>query len=300
MEPQQVSQLLQKTFSNLEMTSGANNQDPWIEEGLDENEISEALNTAKREKYFRLKSRREAESHRNWLQAWLSPWTPVDMKKYISWRAKLFGFSTNDGVDGKKIFRIDEANCDLVMALCYYFANDPAFEQICVPDALGQPKPMNWKLNKGLLITGNVGTGKTMVMKLLQVNKKQCFEVLNAADISQQFARTNEQGGYEIISSMSTIHKTEIKHRNFFFHEDWGLCIDDVGVEDQKSNFGNRANVIAEILAGRYAANLKPGMTHMTTNLGKVGLEEKYGPRIWSRMMEMFNVIQLGGADRRL
>lgn len=62
---------------------------------------------------------------------------------------------------------------------------------------------------------------------------------------------------------------------------------------------GNKSNVMADIIFGRYKNGLVGDMTHGETNLSVVQIEEFYGPRIRSRFSEIFNWIVLTGKDRR-
>ena len=90
-----------------------------------------------------------------------------------------------------------------------------------------------------------------------------------------------------------------------------GLCLDDIGTEDVKVNYGNRKSVIGDIIEQRYSIiekledpdNIKNNcgdLLHATTNLSSPQLVEYYGGRVTSRMREIFNFIELPGNDRRV
>ena len=69
-------------------------------------------------------------------------------------------------------------------------------------------------------------------------------------------------------------------------------CFDDLGVESEIKHYGNKCNIMAEILLSRYDLFISHGMkTHITTNLSASEIEEYYGNRVRSRMREMFNLL---------
>ena len=80
------------------------------------------------------------------------------------------------------------------------------------------------------------------------------------------------------------------------------LCLDDLGLEQEVLHFGNRTNVLGEILYKRHQLlQEKEIYTHATTNLNATELSEKYGNRMRSRMREMFNIVSFEreSGDRR-
>lgn len=265
---------------------------PWLELELTADETAEALNQARREKYYREEESRNRQAETARLNFMRGEWGPEVMLEYAQWRAmRHCGFSRNGGNDGKPVFAIDEHNQMIIQALCLYFTNNPEFEQLNA----------NWKLNKGLMLCGGVGVGKTKLMQVFAVNKRQVYEVVKARDLSSLFARKPAQEAYDMIEQYSGVHRPVIRHEDTLWQEHLGLCIDDVGTDDERVNYGNREDVIASILDGRYSNNkLVRCMTHVTTNLDEEGLEAKYGQRVTSRMIEMFNVIVMDGADRRV
>lgn len=131
-------------------------------------------------------------------------------------------------------------------------------------------------LNKGVLLLGPVGCGKTSLMTLLNafVYTHQKYPVKSTRTIAAEFNRD----GYEVI------HRFGAPHR--------ALCLDDLGVEQNIKHYGNECNTIAEILISRYELMIRQGyITHATTNLSAADLEAVYGNRVRSRMREMFNLI---------
>ncbi len=130
--------------------------------------------------------------------------------------------------------------------------------------------------NKGILLAGPIGCGKTSLMSLMNdftfdVNH---FFIRSTRSIASEF----HQEGYQTINKFSNNQKI--------------YCFDDLGVEQNMKYFGNECNTIAEILLNRYELMVSQGyVTHATTNLSASALEAIYGNRLRSRMREMFNLI---------
>jgi len=163
-----------------------------------------------------------------------------------------------------KNFKIYEEDEVVLYKLCIYFIRD--FEAC---------EKLNIDPNKGILLSGPVGCGKTSLMKLLRhiVPHHKPYEVIPARNIT--FAFNNI--GYKTIQ--------EYGNSNFY-------CFDDLGVETTGRHFGKDCNVMGEILLSRYDLFLQRKIrTHATTNLNAQELEERYGNRVRSRMRQMFNLI---------
>lgn len=135
-------------------------------------------------------------------------------------------------------------------------------------------------LNKGILLIGPVGCGKTSLMTLLNefVYPHQKYQVKCTREIAAEF----HQEGFPIIHKYGRRQKV--------------LCLDDLGVEQNMKYYGNECNTIAEILLHRYDIHVNFGIvTHATTNLNAEELERLYGNRVRSRLRSMFNLIVFPG-----
>ncbi len=160
-----------------------------------------------------------------------------------------------------KIYTEDEK---ILFLLSNYFIKD---EQNC--------KKHNIDPNKGILLSGPVGCGKTSLMRLLKniVPHQRQYEVIPARNIVFGF-----------------------NHIGFKTIEDYGnegfFCFDDLGAEPIGKYFGKDCNVMGELLLSRHELFLQSKIkTHATSNLIAVEMEECYGSRVRSRMRQMFNLV---------
>ena len=142
--------------------------------------------------------------------------------------------------------------------------------------------PMHIDLEKGILLTGPIGCGKTSLMNLMKylTATEHKFIVKPSRDISFEFI----QEGYEVIHRYSKGKLNQSEPRTY--------CFDDLGTENNLKYFGNECNVMAEILLSRYDLFIsKKLQTHITTNLSATEIETHYGNRVRSRLRQMVNLI---------
>ena len=141
---------------------------------------------------------------------------------------------------------------------------------------------MQININKGLILSGPVGCGKTSLMFLLNYffQSGHVYKMKPCRDIAFEFASK----GYDALKPFTKIGDKQTRINTF--------CFDDLGTEKQIKHFGNECNVMAEILLTRYDHYLyNKTMTHITTNLSASELETLYGDRVRSRMRQMFNLV---------
>jgi len=130
--------------------------------------------------------------------------------------------------------------------------------------------------NKGILLLGPVGSGKTSLMTLIRDFFPTSYRPIlkSTRQVSYEFIKE----GYEIIDQYGKSDKV--------------FCFDDLGVESSLKHYGNECNTMGEILLSRYDQFIQFGtITHVNTNLNSVELEKMYGVRVRSRLREMFNLI---------
>ena len=161
-------------------------------------------------------------------------------------------------------FKIYKKDKKVLLKLCSYFIRD---KENC--------RKFGIDVDKGILLSGPVGCGKTSLMKLLHflVPHQRKYVVMPCRNIVFAFNHL----GYKTIEDYG--------ESSFF-------CFDDMGVEPLGRHYGKDCNVIGEILLSRYELFLATKIkTHATTNLNAEELEERYGNRVRSRMRELFNLI---------
>jgi hypothetical protein len=150
-------------------------------------------------------------------------------------------------------------------------------------------------LDKGILLCGNVGVGKTCIMQLLQevVCTTQRFRMRSCRDISFDFSRQGINALDRFMNGSFIAYP----------HLPVAWCFDDLGLEMPVEYYGVYCNTMGEILLSRYDHFVQYGMlTHLTTNLNSAEITERYGIRLRSRMRQMFNLVSFdtGALDKRL
>ncbi len=173
-------------------------------------------------------------------------------------------------------FKIYDEDLIIIRKLCHYFIKD-----------LENCNKYDMDPDKGILLSGPVGCGKTTLMKLLRhlVPSQRPYEIIPCRNITFSF-----------------------NHLGFKTIEDYGntkfFCFDDLGVEQPGRFYGKNLNVMGEVLLSRYELYIQSKhklKTHATTNLNAEELEERYGNRVRSRMRELFNLIafEKNAGDKR-
>lgn len=174
---------------------------------------------------------------------------------------------------GRK-FKIHKEDQEILFKLCNYQIRD--WERC---------RKLDIDINKGILLSGPVGCGKTSLMKLIRHITPQYppFELIPTRNVTFAFNHI----GYKIIEEYGD---------NRFY------CFDDLGIEPIGRFFGKDCNVLGEVLLSRHELYSKYRFkTHCTTNLNAQELEEYYGNRVRSRMRQLFNLVAFdkGSTDKR-
>ncbi len=171
-------------------------------------------------------------------------------------------------------FRIFKQDKSVLFKLCNYIIRD---KENC--------EKLGIDINKGILLTGPVGCGKTSLMKILR-------------------HLTPHIRPYQVIPTRNIIFG--FNHIGYKTIQDYGnekyFCFDDLGVEPIGRHYGKNCNVMGEVLLSRYELFINHKIkTHCTTNLNAQELENRYGNRVRSRMRELFNLIAFdkGSKDKR-
>lgn len=172
-----------------------------------------------------------------------------------------------------QVFQWTERHKKLYRHLMYYFAND---------DRCG------WSLNKGLLLHGTTGVGKTMALKVFQnliVNEMprnvKWFKMTTCQNVFEWFKASQHDGIKE------------------YLRGHW--CFDDLGQEEPVyMHYGNKINVMEQVLFERDLQRQKEYTnTIITTNLDAAKIEAQYGTRVLDRLSEMCTFVRLDGESMR-
>lgn len=182
-------------------------------------------------------------------------------------------------------YRVDESVKEAFMLLCFYFTNDARFEE-----------SGEYSLKKGIMLAGNVGTGKTILMRIFSRNKRQCYEMIPCRKASDEYS----EDGSEMLHQYNNPIRSLLGTYEYFLQRELGVCFDDLGTETNPARYyGKDLNTMEMIILNRYDRRLPFNLTHFTTNLTWAEIEQRYGTRVISRLNEMVNVIELSGNDRR-
>lgn len=186
-------------------------------------------------------------------------------------------------------------NKHIIEALILYFFDNPEFEKI---EWIKNPS-----LKKGFRFSGNVGTGKSLTLRIFselsrgipQFNKKR-FGIFKCREVVRDF---------------KTEPYTIDRHGARSYRKEWNQdqpipitkAFDGFGEEIQRGPvviYGEKTNVMFEIMLDRYDEMLSAGMiTHITTNLTLDGIEKHYSTMLKDRVRQMFNNVIFRGPSFR-
>lgn len=174
-----------------------------------------------------------------------------------------------------KDFRLHKEDKPVLLILYCYFIQDQNAGAIIGLD-----------INKGLLISGPVGCGKTTLMNLMpkSTRHKINYEMIPTRNIVNNF----NEVGFEVLEK---------------YKDTKDYCFDDLGLEPTGCHNTKDCNVMEEILLSRYDLfKTKNVKTHITTNLSVEELEARYGSQLIRGLGEMFNLIGFAKSskDKRL
>lgn len=192
--------------------------------------------------------------------------------------------------EGKPLSEKRERLEDYKTILCYLTEDERFFDCENLRAELSTPS-----FEKGLLIIGGYGNGKSSIMRNL------CDTLKPYYTRQIRFLSANEVVNlYEGLESVGD--KRQFWKR---MTEGGAKCFDDIKTERVASNYG-KADLFKEIIERRYESKTK---TFITCNYHpgypgniKKGLEEfgeKYGGRVFDRLFEMFNIIEFNGKSFR-
>lgn len=168
---------------------------------------------------------------------------------------------------------------NLVKSMCYFLSRDERFVT-----------ELGYDFKKGILIKGQTGLGKTLVVKSLSENKLRHISIHSMIDINNAISKEGE----------------------YFIGPNKVVYIDDVGSgasiseatqkrSAQVNYYGTKINWFANFIESYYfnAKSKDFSSLIISTNESPQGFEELFGFRVRSRCAEMFNVVNVDGDDLR-
>lgn len=181
---------------------------------------------------------------------------------------------------------IDKTNSNTIKSLFQYFTGNVEF---CEQN--------NIDLNKGILLIGNVGSGKSLLMKVF---KNYTANVLHC----------NSFRSYSSPEIIANVNMNGISYLNLFADNNDGYkaqpitaYIDDIcSLEsEQVNNYGTKIEVIERLITISYEKYTRyRKLTHFTSNIYPEKMLKFYNERVISRLIEMCNIITLESSDFRL
>lgn len=258
----------------------------WVE--LTEDETNDALAYRRMLKgsYMEEQDRRINEQRKR--DRYKHPFTYDELRSHVLNAAKLLPFE----------FVLDEHNERIFHLLCLYFTNDTAFNLETVKYADGSERILS--LNKGIgLISSKKGTGKTVLMNLFQNNRRQPYIQIDTKHVASMY---KNKGDEAIIKHSELLQVAPMPLFNFW--ERIGICFDDLGQEIPKGNWGDKSDVMVDVISRIYSTHQFLVTNtfsdfHFTSNQSGQTFETRYGEMIRDRMREMFNLFVLPGESRR-
>jgi hypothetical protein len=128
-----------------------------------------------------------------------------------------------------------------------------------IPTPATVPVLRDYAAGYGIMLHGDVGHGKTFLLKCLGVR-------IWGADEICDYGLRHIQEWYDDTNGLQ-------------------ICIDDIGAEMTVCEYGARDDLLKAVITHR--AERQSGITHCTTNLDSAAIIERYGDRIMSRLLGM-------------
>lgn len=203
-----------------------------------------------------------------------------------------------------------------------YFTQDPTFfdcERL-VKSINGLGKKMEPSFDKGFIIVGRYGNGKSSIMKtfefLINHNYQVALEKKWDNMLLWQSKRFKIANTHDLVTEYEWISSPDEKETFIKKYRTFRYCFDDLKKEKIASNYGN-INVVQTLLEKRYDGLMyslkivdKPKiLTFGTMNyeskkpgdlfLALKEIGDKYGGHVFDRIFEMCNIIEFKGSSFR-
>ena len=185
-------------------------------------------------------------------------------------------------------FEVDENNAKVLSFLLYYFNGCRLAEKV-FPDE-------DYKIHKNLLLVGDPGTGKTILMQIFA----DYLRLTHNPNQFQNLSVTQMMNYYKMNGHIDLYSYKEGQSKGFK-PEPFNICLNDIGLEtENQKSYGTSLNsVIDEFLYARYEIYQQFGKKyHITSNLNIDDFKDRFKERLIDRF-KSFNVIPLLGESRR-
>lgn len=130
--------------------------------------------------------------------------------------------------------------------------------------------------NRGLLLSGEAGSGKTHLARALK-------NILHLDCMSWYYCKDKDHMD-ELRVSFDDAIKSDV-------------ILDDIGSEDVRVEYGNRIDIVGDFIQLYHARSLRRFIG--TTNLSSEGMMNRYGGRVVDRLGEMCVTFRLKGESKR-
>lgn len=195
----------------------------------------------------------------------------------------------------RRKFEIDEHNKDVLRFLLYYFNGCPLAEDVF--------PGRGYKLHKNIMLHGEKGVGKTMLMQifseyLLRTKNPRFFYNVSVTQMVNHFSLHNNIDLYTYNEGGAKGFRINPYH----------LCLNDIGVENRPFYGIDTLTVVSDFLHARNelwanSAIADRRFAHLTTNLDVKRLTAMFSKKdTYGRIVDRFktyNVIPLTGESRR-
>lgn len=185
-------------------------------------------------------------------------------------------------------FELDDNNKKVLRFLLYYF-NGSQFAESVFPDE-------DYRIHKNLLLIGDPGTGKTIIMQIFS----DYLQLTQNPNYFLNMSVTQMMNYYKINGHIDRYTYNELAGGNTD-GKPMNVCLNDIGLEteNQKSYGTSLDSVINEFLYARYEIYQQYSIKyHITSNLTVKEFKNRFGNRLVDRF-KGFNVITLTGESRR-
>lgn len=193
-----------------------------------------------------------------------------------------------------------------------YFARDPEFFKCLNLVKSFNGKQLENSFEKGILIVGDYGNGKTTIMTCLETLFRQNYKIAvrDGWDSQKAWNSLRFKGikSHDLVTDFEILDPKKAEHTKEAFYRKYSgfrYYFDDLKKEKTASNFG-KTEIVREILEKRYDAKAKTFGTcnyqeGMSGNLEQAIYEfgDRYGGHIYDRIFEMFNIIEFRGKSFR-